>query len=324
MVASMNEIHATKGFAQVRTVTWTGDTAIYAVIMWFGLLWSLMVIDYAKNFIILYGASTYYYNSPKCELDDNGDFILDGDGDPKLVQPEEDGSAEIMAGVKLAHFKHLGSIVFGALIITIIRVIRFVFVTVAERMLKASGEEGTVWGKVVLCMIKCADCILACIEKIVDYINNAAFAYMAICGNNFCSSAWDGMLLNCKWAASFSAAKFFATSLIFLGKLAITILNVFTFFLLANAMLGESNNKNAPATVLGLITWFTTEIWLSVFDKAILGIMTSLAVDTDVNQGEPCRGPDTFKNKRAVFDGEGVKGDDTTGGANTVQEGGQF
>jgi len=64
--------------------------------MWFGLLWSLMVIDYAKNFIILYGASTYYYNSPKCELDDNGDFILDGDGDPKLLQPEEDGSAEVM------------------------------------------------------------------------------------------------------------------------------------------------------------------------------------------------------------------------------------
>jgi len=191
-------------------------------------------------------------------------------------------------------------------------------------MLEATGEKDSFWGKIVMCMIKCADCILACIEKIVDYINNAAFAYMAITGKNFCSSAWDGMLLNTKWAASFSAAKFFATSLIFLGKLAITLANVFTFFVIAGAMLGESNNRNAPATIVAIMTWFATEIWLSVFDKAILGIMTSLAVDTDLNNGEACRGPDTFKHKRAVFDGEGVKGNDTADGANTVQEGGKY
>lgn len=99
--------------------------------MWFGLIWSLIIIDYAKNFIILFSASTYYFNSPKCELDDNNNFILDKDGDPKLIEPNEDGSAEVMVGVKLAHFKHLGSITFGALIIAIIKVIRFLFVYLA-------------------------------------------------------------------------------------------------------------------------------------------------------------------------------------------------
>lgn len=201
--------------------------------------------------------------------------------------------------------------------------------------MKATGEEGSVWGRIAMCLIKCADCCLACIEKIVDYINNAAFAYMAICGDNFCKSAWNGMLLNTKWAASFSAAKFFATSLIFLGKAAITVLNVFTCYFLIGAMMEEGASRDGPAVVVGMMTWFSCEIWLSIFDKAILGVMTSLAVDTDVMSKEkdengeprgPCRGPATFNNKRAVFDAptDDGKGVDPTTGANRVSEGGEY
>jgi len=117
---------------QMRTVDWTNDTVAYAAIMWFGLIWCLIVIDYSKNFIVLYASSTYYFNSPKSELDAEGKQILDADGDPKPAEPREDGSADVMTGVKLAHFKHLGSICFGALIITIIKVIRFLFVYLSK------------------------------------------------------------------------------------------------------------------------------------------------------------------------------------------------
>jgi hypothetical protein len=53
---------------------------------------------------------------------------LDADGDPKPDESGDDGSADVMTGVKLAHFKHLGSICFGSLIITIIKIIKFLFV----------------------------------------------------------------------------------------------------------------------------------------------------------------------------------------------------
>lgn len=132
---SMNKISAlTVPFVvpQMRTVDWSNDTLAYAAIMWFGLIWCLIVIDYSKNFIVLYASSTYYFNSPKSELNENGEQILDAEGDPKPAEPREDGSAEVMEGVKLAHFKHLGSICFGALIITIIKVIRFLFVYVSN------------------------------------------------------------------------------------------------------------------------------------------------------------------------------------------------
>lgn len=103
----------------------------YAAIMWVGLIWALIVVDYAKTWIVLFSSSTYYFNSPKSEVDEKGNQILDAEGDPKLVEPEEDGSAEVMLGAKYAHFNHLGSIAFGALIVTIIKIVRFLFVYIA-------------------------------------------------------------------------------------------------------------------------------------------------------------------------------------------------
>jgi len=61
---------------------------------------------------------------------------------------------------------------------------------------------------------------------------------MAVTGKNFCTSAIDGFFLQVKHAGAFGAAKFFATSLVFLGKCAITVANVFTCYFITKAMLG--------------------------------------------------------------------------------------
>lgn len=162
MVTSINPISATSAaLPQVRSVAWSNDTIAYAFIMWFGLIWSLIVVDYVKCFIVLFSSTTYYFNSP--QVDEEG--------------KSSDGSAEVLLGAKLAHTKHLGSICFGALIIAIIKVIRFLFVYLATKLVEASGGEGTVWGKVAKCFIACGACILRCIEKICDYINQSAYAY---------------------------------------------------------------------------------------------------------------------------------------------------
>lgn len=75
----------------MRTVNWTNENLAYAAVMWFGLFWSLIAIDYIKNFIVLYASSTYYFNSPKSELDGEGNQILDAEGDPKPDESGEDG-----------------------------------------------------------------------------------------------------------------------------------------------------------------------------------------------------------------------------------------
>lgn len=111
--------------------------------MWFGLIWCLIVVNYAKNFVVLFSASTYYFNSPMNDIDADGKLILDSNGNPKPKLNEKgetiDGEAEVLLGVKHAHISHLGSIAFGALIITIIKVIRFLFIYLAKKALSASG-----------------------------------------------------------------------------------------------------------------------------------------------------------------------------------------
>lgn len=123
-----------------------------------------------------------------------------------------------------------------------------------------------------------------------------------------------------KNAGAFGAAKFFATSLIFLGKLAITLLNMYTCKVLIGAML-ESSDWLSPCIVVGILTWFSTEVWLTIFDQAILGIMTAYAVDCDLNGGEPCRGPETFGNRRKAFE-EGHAAQEAEKQGNAMVEGG--
>jgi hypothetical protein len=65
---------------QVKSITWKDDKLFMAFIMWFGLIWSLIIIDYTKNWIILYASSSYYFNSPTDELDGDGNVVLDEDG----------------------------------------------------------------------------------------------------------------------------------------------------------------------------------------------------------------------------------------------------
>jgi len=44
--------------------------------MWFGLIWFLVILDYCKNFVVLYGAATYYFNSPVEEINEKGEKVM--------------------------------------------------------------------------------------------------------------------------------------------------------------------------------------------------------------------------------------------------------
>lgn len=150
-VASMNEIKASEIIVQGKDLTWTKDTKIMAMYMLFGILWICAWFEYASTFIVMVSASTYYFNSKP---------------------GQEDGSAEVMTGIEWAFCYHAGSIAIGAFIIALIRFIRIVFVYIAQQIEEASGDN-----QAVKYVVACAECVLACIEKICDYINEAAYAY---------------------------------------------------------------------------------------------------------------------------------------------------
>jgi len=201
-IASLNEIKADPMIPQGKDIIWAEDKQYMALFFLFAGLWFVAWLDYSCSFIVIVSASTYYFNSSS----------------------DHEGGAEVMTGFYMTYFNHLGSIAFGAFIIAVIQLIRIVFVYAAKKIEKASGDNA-----VVKVAVKCAHCVLACLEKICDYINQNAFSYMAASGDNFCSSAWNGFLLNIKHLAKFGFAKFIATIFLFLGKMSVVIANVVTF-----------------------------------------------------------------------------------------------
>lgn len=235
----------------------------------FGLLWVLNFIVAKTNFITMVAASTYYFDS----------------------NPNKDGSAEVMLGVKYAYCNHFGSLAIGSFIIAVIQFIRLVFEYFAEQARKASGDNAAV--KIIICI---GDCILRCIEGIVDYISKNAYAYMAVTGDNFCTSAWNGFLLNLSYGLEFAWANTLAGVFIFLGKLFIVVLNCFTllFFMKQRDDLEEVTSVGGPLAVCAIASFFTANLFMGMMDEAVLALLTCLCIDRGINDGEPQYGPPTF------------------------------
>lgn len=238
--------------------------------MLFMALWVTAWLSYTSQFITIVTACTYYFNSG----------------------PETEASADVATGFKFAYLYHMGSIAFGALIIAIVRFIRIVFVYICEKASEASGENPVVKG-----VAACGNCVLACIEKICDYINVNAFSFMAVTGQSFCSSAWYAFLLNMKHLLKFSFANLIAKVFIFIGKLAITVGNCYSLFALMKFVFKDTEEVGSlfgPIVAIGVTTYVTASIFLGIFDTIVQALLICLAIDMDMNDDEPKFGPPTF------------------------------
>ena len=268
-VLSMNKITVDESIPQGKELEWEDKPKYMALYMLFGVLWICAWFEYASTFIVMVSASTYYFNSDAAN----------------------EGDAEVGTGISWAFNYHAGSIAIGAFIIALIRFIRIVFVYMAQQAENASGDN-----QAVKMLVKVAECVLACIEKICDYINESAYAYMAVTGENFCSSAWNGFLLNIKHMLKFSFANMIAKVFVLLGKVAITAGNMFSLYEVMKYRndVEEVSSLLAPMVLVGAVTFMTASIFLGLFDTAVMALMTCLAIDMDMNDGSPKFGPPTF------------------------------
>jgi hypothetical protein len=149
----------------------------------------------------------------------------------------------------------------------------------------------------VKCFVRCATCILECIEKICDYINTAAYCYIAVVGGSFCTGAWEAFLLNVKHLLKFAFSKFLANVFIFLGKVALTVANCFSLIFIMKYItkdMDEISSIWGPVSVVAIISFLTASIFLGLFDTAVMSMMTCLAIDMDNHNGTPAKGPKTF------------------------------
>jgi len=203
----------------------------------------------------------------------------------------EDQGVEVMEAMKCAFLKHPGSIAVGAFLIALIRFIRIIFVYLCKQIEKSSGGN-----PIMKLVLRIVGCMLWCLEKIADYINEAAYAYMAVSGDSFCVSAWSGFLLNLKHLVKFAFANSIAKMFVALGKFAIVFSNmgIAYFIMTLTGSIDKVSSVWGPLICVGLVTFVTASIFLGLLDQTVMAMMTSLAVDMDINGGEAMYGPPTF------------------------------
>lgn len=98
----------------------------------------------------------------------------------------------------------------------------------AEQANDSDSNEGAA------AVFKCvAMCIIRCIDDVVDYINVLAIAQLAITGEPYCKSAWNGFMVNLKHCVKFYFAQDVGGFFVFMGKVSVTATTTGIFFLLA-------------------------------------------------------------------------------------------
>ncbi|CAM5105338.1 unnamed protein product [Natator depressus] len=83
---------------------------------------------------------------------------------------------------------HTGSLAFGALILTIVQLIR-ILLEYLDHKLKGAQNPFT------RCLLCCLKCCFWCLEKFIKFLNRNAYIMIAIYGKNFCTSAKNAFKL---------------------------------------------------------------------------------------------------------------------------------
>jgi choline transporter-like protein 2/4/5 len=161
----------------------------------FGTLWSNALIQAVTTFVIASACCMWYFSH--------------GAGE-SLHLP-------VLRSYGRAFRYHLGSLAFGAFILAVVQFLQLI-VEMVKKQAEGSGADKN---KVCEYLINCARCCLACVERIVEFINKNAYIQIALSGKNFCMAAKDGFELVWSNPIRYAVVGGIGEVIMFLGKLMI-------------------------------------------------------------------------------------------------------
>ncbi|XP_075868096.1 choline transporter-like protein 4 [Nelusetta ayraudi] len=105
-----------------------------------------------------------------------------------LTKPDDIPTFPVTAGFIRSLRYHVGSLAFGALILTLIQIIRIILEYIDHKTREAQNPVA----RFIMCCLKCC---FWCLEKFIKFLNRNAYIMIAIYGKNFCVSAKNAFKL---------------------------------------------------------------------------------------------------------------------------------
>jgi len=240
----------------------------------FLLFWVSQITIYFIYTVIAGATSDWYFT----ERDEDGEKYR---GDEKDQLPN---NAVTVSCQRTCRF-HLGSIIFAACIIAIIKFLRAAL-NYLERTLGKDCEQPNVIQKV---LFRVVDCALWCLECCMDKVSHNALIWVSIYGDAFCPSICGSFKL--LWANLMRVAfiSLFSALVMMLGKVLVPLLTTAVCGLLLVAVepfKSEVSSPFLPLFLCFLISYAIAEMFLTVYDTVIDTVFLCFLVDEEHNGRE--------------------------------------
>lgn len=132
----------------------------------FGMFWGVFFFTAFIEIVLAGAFASWYWTMPKSQLE----------------------PSPLMSSFKRACRFHLGTIAFGSLIITIIRMIRLLLDALKNSLKKSDNAAARL-------LITCFECLFQMLEDLMKFINRNAYIVCAVHGYGFCTSAKEAFNL---------------------------------------------------------------------------------------------------------------------------------
>jgi solute carrier family 44 (choline transporter-like protein), member 2/4/5 len=236
----------------------------------FGSLWTNALLQAITIFVIASACAVWYFSKAP--------------GMGELDSP-------VCSGFWMAFRYHLGSLAFGSFILALVQFIQFIFEILNRQMEAAGAGANACYG----CIVNCIRCFLACVQRIIEFINKNAYIQIAITGRNFCGASGDAVALIASNPLRYGVVAIVGWILALVGKLLITALTVFLFYLFITFVASVKENIQEPILMLvlvGVITFAIAVIFMSVFEVSVDTLLVCFLIDEQVNTKPQFAHPD--------------------------------
>lgn len=236
----------------MRTFKFTTDQIEMMFYYIFVFFWFCELVTASSQFVLSYAVQLWY-------------FVPYYEGESK-----DTPSFALGRGYCIAFTYHLGTLMFGSLIIAIFRLVRAILAYMARQ----AGEDAN---PVVKGTLACCQCCLACFQQCIEFLNKNAYMDVAINSTDFCHAAKNALQIIAGMMPELAILNG-ATNIVFIAGLgAITTAGCFVTWELvtraewfADALQHPDTYVSDPMTctiAAGFISFIIALAFMTVFDS---------------------------------------------------------
>lgn len=188
----------------------------------------------------------------------------------------------IIKSVETAFRYHLGTLAFGSLILSIVKLVRGVLYYL-QTEIHREGLDSNPCVKFLCC---CVGCYVNCFEKFIQFLDKNAYIRTALTGEAFCEASKNAFRLIVDNAARFAALGSVGEIFSFLGKSLITISSTWCGFLIVTRYDYYSDHIVSPipiTVVFAFASYAVSSVFMSVFEMVGDTIIQDFFVDEQLH-----------------------------------------